>query len=247
MTGDGSRCRAYQLSPVCGTSICRALLLRVFDHVGKDLRRIFGDAGIDVLRRVFGQHGGKAAAVILVRVRIDHIGQLRHVQPVQAGHQELPLLDRSAVDEHCLARRRRAGCCRPARRRGSGRSASRPTGICCAAADVPQAAADHRLPLLPRRAEIRHGRNGNNDQQRTATSGSAPADLFSSVSAMLRPPTSFFSILSPSRASACQRKKEPPRPEAEGEILFSGTNQTNSMTAISAASPRRGPMRVTRV
>lgn len=33
---------------------------------------------------------------------VDHIGQLRHVQPVQAGHQELPLLDRAAIDEHGL-------------------------------------------------------------------------------------------------------------------------------------------------
>ena len=50
-----------------------SLLLRVFDHVGKDLGRMFGHGGIDMLRRVFGQYTGKAAAVILVRVRIDHV------------------------------------------------------------------------------------------------------------------------------------------------------------------------------
>ena len=40
--------------------------------------------------------------MVLIRVRVDHVGQLRHVQPVQTGHQELPLLDRAAVDEHGL-------------------------------------------------------------------------------------------------------------------------------------------------
>ncbi len=78
------------------------LLVGVFDDVGEDLRRVFRDARIDVLRRVFGQHGGKAPAVVLVRMRVDHIGQLRHVQPVQTGDEKLPLLDRAAVDEHGL-------------------------------------------------------------------------------------------------------------------------------------------------
>ena len=59
-----------------------ALLFRILDHVGENLRRILCDTGIDVLHRVFCQHGGQSPAVILVRVRIDHIGQLRHVQPV---------------------------------------------------------------------------------------------------------------------------------------------------------------------
>ena len=78
------------------------LLVGVFDDVGEDLRRVFRDARIDVLRRVFGQHGGKAPAVVLIRMCVDHIGQLRHVQPVQTGDEELPLLDRAAVDEHGL-------------------------------------------------------------------------------------------------------------------------------------------------
>ena len=77
-----------------------ALLFRILDHVGENLRRILCDTGIDVFRRVFCQHGGQSPAVILVRVRIDHIGQLRHVQPVQTGHQKLPLLDRPAINEH---------------------------------------------------------------------------------------------------------------------------------------------------
>ena len=77
-----------------------ALFFRIFNHVGKNLCCILRDTGIDVFRRVFCQHGGQSAAVILVRVRIDHIGQFRHIQPVQPGHQKLSLLDRPAVDEH---------------------------------------------------------------------------------------------------------------------------------------------------
>ena len=138
------------------------LLVGVFDDVGEDLRRVFRDARIDVLRRVFGQHGGKAPAVVLVRMCVDHIGQPRHVQPVQAGDEELPLLDRAAVDEHGLVPAgEHDAVALPDVEEADGERLIRRCLLRCGGRRRRLWITGFRFSA---RAEIRHKRNDNNDQ-----------------------------------------------------------------------------------
>ena len=100
----------------------------------------------------------------------------------------------------------------------------------------------HNLAMVALNARMQHERN--NDQH-VQPQRHAPGCFFLPSGHVVTP--NFFFLILSHPCVRVQTKKNPLGRVPKGKFFFREPNQSSSMTAISAASPRRGPIRVTRV